>query len=421
MPSIVAYNNLLEDIQEAYNDAADRAQLRYVNSVSSIPQEGDEVEWVRRNIDTGLAPITSPEQNSPILPQGRYHTARSTAVESRFIKAFNRQELANLSSADKRIRIQAEDHIQYEIVDQLRRAEHLQEMIANDLLVKGTVSYVEVTPGIQVKVLTSIDGFHISTASTTWDNTATATVRDDIDAELLAYWQRNNEMPAAMRMSRDTWNLMKVNTQVTNLIQNYMVTAGGANINRDDGIGGLVSRSLVIQAFDWPEIILDDASTTVSGTCASTTGATASETLTLNAQVYGIRPGDTLLVGWDERDGSYTSTRPVLGVGVTGRTLTIDCTAGAVTAGDICAVKCRFLPLTDVQFVPQNETANLEWRNPYYSIEVSGDLPVLPDRSGLTVDAFSAGEQGLAVFRRVWNKFGMRVKDPRKLQTFVTR
>lgn len=420
--SIRPISEFLTDVQAAFDQSAERSRLRYVNALASVPQDGDKITWVRRNIDMGLAPFTSSEQSSPVIGQGNYVEIESTAVESRFVKAFVRSELENLNSPDGRFRVSEEDHIAAELFDQMRRALDLQEMVAQDLVTRGALDYVETIGNQAMAIHVALPGFNKVTLANAaaLDTTGKASV----DAAIDDYWTRNSQMPEFMRMSRTVWRRLQNSTDVAGAIDTFLRISGAGGIPSDGGNGGVYSRKIISAAFDWPMIEVDDASTTLGGQIASGTATSsfgAGKTLVLDRQIYGIRPGDVVLYGFNTATGEWNTSVSVVVTGVSatdGRTLTVTNDAN-LAVGTVVAVKARFLPSTHIQLGAQ-ERANMEWRLPRYGMGLNGDVPVLESRAGLTVDAFPGSEPGITMMRRVWNKFGIRIADVRKLQSIIT-
>lgn len=399
---------LMGSISDAVKENFDKSKLYYVNTLSEKKEPTGEVTWLEAEESTGLAPVVSSDQNSPIIGQGSYRQYKSGALESRHVKRFTREELEGLLSPDKKFRIAPIPHIKREVEDMIRRTLETIEYVGHCAMARGSVRYVNNDASNRMNVSISFP-IRTKTVTTAWSDPASDII-GDVDGWLEEYALVGNEKSEVFRMTSFIWKHIKTNVAIQSFIYNVL------RMNPKDlqTSRGVLTTELVSAALDWPTIQIYDTRYKVKGVASANVTAGSSVTVTLTGGTFGFNIGDKVLIRYADESWDEEATITTVNHGVS---VVLDTIAADITAGDVIMAKPTFFPADRVLF-DADEKSDLAITKHPFGIEARGSNITLPDWYGPKADAFMRGDEpNITVFKRVWDKFGYRRRHINKVMS----
>lgn len=389
--------------------------LKYAGKLKTRQVPTDEVTWVDRAEDFGLAPITAPGQNSPIVPQGTYKQFKSAGIQIKFVKRFTDHELSNILSPDSRYKVDGLYHLRLETEDMMRRMRHTQEYIINSAITRGAVKFVNNDPSSQMNLNLTFPTL-TKTPAILWSDAVNGVPVTNINAWLDTYELANGKRPEKMRMSQKVWNAIKANAEFKGQFTSYLRTTG---MNVGDVPAGLLTPEMAAKALGWPLIELYTETYQVKFTAKNTETAGANVTIELVGEngyqsTFGLNVGDKILIGYDG-EGSWTEETTVETV-TEGASIVADI-ANNITAGTVIVAKPSFHPVNRITFL-SDENLIEEVQTPF-GLETSGTDIRPAAFYGMRADIFTNSEPNLVAYRRLWAAGGYKFNPKRFLNAAV--
>ncbi len=406
MADLTNVQALMSTIQDAVKTKFDKTKLLYVNKFegSAARMVTDTFSWVLQEEDFGNSPIVASAQDSPVAGQGDYSQYIAGAVETRHVKAFTRDQLRAVLTPDKAYRVDATRHIARESFNQVARVYSTMEFVANSCIVDGTLKYVSNEENNRMNVSLTFP-IKTNTAPVLWSHQTSSKYDADIFTQVQTWLDEfalsGQGVPDVMRMTTNVWRYIRDNDNVKTYFANV-------RYGKADTKGGVITREMVAEAFGWPTIELYDERAMLKFTASSAGAKNGSRVITLKEGTFGLRVGDKMLVRY--ANGSWASEVPITAIsdGISVTLTLADADSNAIAVGDVLVAKPTYFPQNKVLFA-SNERSNVELVRCPFGIETSGGEIKLTDWYGLRIDAFEkSSEPGLAVYRRVWDKFGWR-------------
>lgn len=412
--TLKAAQNLMTTIKTDFFDVEKtKLPYKYVGVLKNTPVSNRTTVWVRRNSSGGLVPIIAPGGPSPLAKKGTYREFKNDAIDTREAVQFTREELKNIVSKDRTVRIDEKSHIKIEVTNQMRRSRDTRELVANSILARGVLRYSSMQPGHAMKIDMTFP-IKTRTASILWSDLTNAVVVTDMDTWLNAYQDRVGKVPDRIRMtSRMFNNYIKKNTEVKGVFTSSwqgQKAPGGVRTLIKDERGGFLTKDEVVKANGWPPIEFYDKRYEVQYTAKSAATAGNNVVIELKEGTFGFFVGTKVFVnfGYDANGGTTWAEEATVTEVNHGKHIVIDTLDTTIAADIIIAARPFFFPENRILF--ESNAEDNEFVEPDYGIEMSGSDIVLPEWRGLKADVFMGGiEPNLAVFRRVWDSFGMIV------------
>lgn len=406
MPELQVVEALMTSVGENVKAKFDKSKLQFVNKFEGRANQiaQDTFTWINSDEDYGTSPIVSSMQNSPVVGQGNYSQYRASGIETRHVKAFTRDQLQAILSPDAKYRISATDHIARESANQLARVYTTMELVAQSCTSRGTLKYTSNDPANRMKVDLTFP-IKTKTAGVLWNHLTSTTldadivgdVQDWLDEQVLA----GQGKPDAIRMTTKVWRYIRDNNDIKTRI-NTMLRMNPSELTTN---GGLVTPKLVCDAFGWPPIEIYDERAALKFTAAATVSSGSTKTITLNEGTFGLFVGEKILIRY--ADGSWDDEATITTV-TDGVSIVVDALAAQLTAGDIVVSKPTYFPNNVIKFVTDEDRDTELVRCPF-GIEQNAGQISLPNWYGVRIDSFASGsEPNLTVFKRIWDKFGIR-------------
>lgn len=412
--TLKAAQNLMEKIKTDFFDVEKtKLPYKYVEVLKNTPVENRRTVWVRRNSSGGLVPIIAPGGPSPLARKGTYREFKNDAIDTREAIQFTREELKNIVSKDRTVRVDEKSHIKTEVTNQIRRSRDTRELVANSILARGSLRYSSMQPGNTMQIDMTFP-IKTRTVSTTWSNLTGANIVTDMDTFLNEYQDRVGTLPDLIRMtSRLFNNFIKKNTEVKGIFtsswQGQKGPSGVRTLIRDER-GGFLTADEVVKANGWPPIEFYDKRYEVQYTAKAAATAGNNVVIELKEGTWGYFVGTEVLIGfgYDSNGGTTWIEKATITEINHGKHIVIDTLDTDIVADIIIAARPFFFPENRILF--ESNAGDNEFVEPDYGLEISGSDIVLPNWRGLKADVFMGGiEPNLAVFRRVWDSFGMIV------------
>lgn len=398
---LLALRQLVSDFNDAVVQRQTKEDLYLVNKLKHTPVENSEVSWFTRNLVGGLSPLVSPMQSSPLVSQGTYRQIKAGSIVTRHVKRFTNKELNEIMSPDDRFRLDAKRHLFLEMQDMERRIWETMEYTAWSAMARGSVRYLINDPANRVDVNVSFP-INTETAGASW-----ATISTDIVTDVLnwvyRFENRYGKRPDVMRMTRNTWNHVRLNTSVKNVFTSYLRTTG---VNATNIPVGMLTPDMVAKACDWPTIEIFNHRTSVQATAKNSETAASNVVIELNGGTWGFSVGDKALCKYNLGDDTWDFENDITAVNP-GVSITVTIPSGkSLAPGDLIVAKPTFFPEQKVQFIADEDLS--EFILPPFGIDYSGSEIQTNKFRGPYFDAFNEGrEPNLAIYRRAWHEFGM--------------
>lgn len=404
---------MMETIGDAVSKSTDKSRFMYVNKYEAGARRltQDKFSWVLREEDFGMSPLVSELQASPVVAQGDYSQWVSSGLQTRHAKQFSRDQLKAILSPDTQYQVDAAYHIEKETAQQLTRVYTTQEFVFHKCLADGALTYVSNDANNRMSVSMTFP-IKTKTASVLWSHVTSSAYDADVVTQVQGWldeFQLSGQgKPEVMRMTTKVWRYLRENNVLKTYFANTRYTKG-------DVAGGTITRQMIQEALDWPTIEIYDERADLRFTSASTGAKNGSRVINLNEGTFGLRVGDTMLIGYSQ--GSWSNEAPITaitdGVSVT---LTLpDADSAAIAVGTVLVARPTFHPSNKVVFLKGD--AEMEMVRLPFGIEASGQDVRLVDKYGIEITAYEGSlEPDLVVYRRIRDKWGLRF-NPRKVMS----
>lgn len=398
--------HLMETISEDFfQNVMKTTNYKYAGKLKEKNVEEKEIIWARRNASGGLLPVVADSANSPIGQQGDYREFKDQAIFFREAIAFDRPSLQKLMSNDKTLRIAEKAHIKFEVQNQMLKAMNTRELVAHSVIARAVLRYSSMGSGTAVKVDRTFP-VKTRTVTTSWSDTANATIVTDMDTFLKEYELRVGARPDFVRMTSNMFHdYIKTNTEVKNIYtSSWQGSKTPANIKK-----GFLVPDEVAQANNWPPIELYTQRYQVDFTAKAAATAGTNVSIELKEGTWGLFAGGEVLIGFGyDADGNtkWTEKQTIDSVNH-GKHIVVKTLDANVAAGARIVARPTFFP-EDRILLGRNESET-QYLLPPYGIEMRGNDVVLPSWRGLRADVFQSGESNLQIFRRVWDAYGMLI------------